>query len=134
MEKELIISKVKELLEQQKVRSAWDKGVKVYAEELIEEIENNLEYYEFPLTIKQVLNGADNWKEYSWGGSALIYDSDIAERLCTPSELKRNKQGERRPNNHEEWLDVQARALRQAGSRVFRLVNRVVKIEASKKD
>nr|DAP26633.1 MAG TPA: hypothetical protein [Bacteriophage sp.] len=65
-----------------------------------------------------MLNGAQDWEQYSWGGSALIYDYDIAERLCCPSELKKTRNGERRPNSREEWLDVQARALYQAASRV----------------
>ena len=50
----------------------------------------------------------------------MIYDGDIAERLCCPSELKKTRNGERRPNSREEWLDVQARALRQASYMVRR--------------
>lgn len=64
------------------------------------------------------MNGADGWSDYSWGGSALIYNEDIALRLCTPSELKRTANGSKRPNAREEWLDVQARALYQACARV----------------
>lgn len=41
-------------------------------------------------------------------------------RLCTPSELRRTHNGERRPNSREEWLDTQARALYQAARRVKR--------------
>ena len=73
-----------------------------------------------------MLNGARDWNAYSWGGSALIYDGDIAERLCTPSELKRTRHGERRPNSREEWLDTQARALYQACNRVSRLYRQEV--------
>lgn len=36
-----------------------------------------------------VAGGARNWQECSAGGCALIYDSDIAERLCSQSELKK---------------------------------------------
>lgn len=90
--------------------SAWTKGVKEYANDLIEHCkENNLE-----LTEKNMLNGAKDWKEFSYGGSSLIYDWEIAERLCTKTELKRTKGGERPPNKREQWLDVQARALNQA--------------------
>ena len=53
-------------------------------------------------------------------GSALIYNGDIAERLCTPSEFKAKKQGDLPPNSSEEWLDCQARALSQASRRVIR--------------
>ena len=61
-----------------------------------------------------MMNGAENWRRYSYGGSSLIYDKDIAERLCTPSELKRTRGGMRKPNSSETWLDVQTRALNQA--------------------
>lgn len=106
-------------------RSAWDRGVSAYALELIDSIVERAEYEKhYPETVAELidyaLNGARDWEQYSWGGSALIYDCDIAERLCYPSELKRVKGGERRPNAREEWLDTQARALRQAYTRIKR--------------
>lgn len=100
-------------------RSAWDKGVTVYALELLDNVKE-LAAYEgrVPASIAELkeyaLNGAQNWEQYSYGGSALIYDRDIAERLCCPSELKRVKGGDRDPNPRETWLDTQARALHQA--------------------
>ncbi len=36
-----------------------------------------------------MLNGASNWRQFSYGGSALIYNEEIAERLCSPSEFKK---------------------------------------------
>lgn len=113
-------------LEARKDRSAWNKGVTLYALELVEELEERAEYEgRNPEPGKEcrewMLNGADDWSQYSWGGCSLIYDSDIAERLCCPSELKRTRNGERRPNSREEWLDTQARALYQAANRVSRL-------------
>ena len=114
-------------LETRKDRSAWDKGVTLYAFELLEELEEAAAYYKKePDTIAEckemMLNGAEDWSQYSWGGSSLIYDYDIAERLCNPSELKRTRNGERRPNSREEWLDTQARALFQAANRVIKLL------------
>lgn len=100
-------------------KSAWQKGVELYAQELLEQFHWNYDEGE-KITEEKLLNGAQNWKEYSWGGSALIYDYEIAERLCTPSELKKTRNGERRPNAREEWLDTQARALFQAARRVIR--------------
>ncbi len=93
-------------------RSAWDKGVKHYADLLLdcvdpmEEVAENLE--------EVLLNGAEDWKQYSWGGCAHIYNSNIAKVLCTPSEFKRKKHGELKPNASEEWRDTQARACLQA--------------------
>lgn len=116
---------IKETLETRKDRSAWDKGVTIYALELLEEYAERAAYEgrqaantaEFKEWLK---NGASDWDQYSWGGSSLIYNSDIAKRLCCPSELKKTRNGERRPNSREEWLDTQARALRQAASRLTR--------------
>ena len=113
-------------LEARKDRSAWSKGVTLYALELVEELEERAEYEgrnpELGEECREwMLNGAQDWNAYSWGGCSLIYNSDIAERLCCPSELKRNRNGERRPNSREEWLDTQARALYQAANRVSSL-------------
>ena len=99
-------------IENQKTRSAWARGVKEYALELLEDIEGD------DFSEKALLNGAASWKEYSWGGCSLIYDSDIAQRLCTASELKITRNGQRKPNAREEWLDTQARALYQAAQMI----------------
>ena len=124
--------KIRNRLTENKDRSAWKKGVTVYALELLDDLEEQIndgylteEIFDSPkLLDKAMLNGARDWNQYSWGGCSLIYDKDIAERLCTSSELKRTKNGERRPNSSEEWLDVQARALNQAARKI-----RIVAIE-----
>lgn len=116
----------KELLtaiENTKTRSAWARGVKEYAVELVE----NLEVEDIPDCRRDLekilLNGAESWEQYSWGGSSLIYDVDIAERLCCPSELKKTRNGERRPNSREQWLDTQARALYQASILIYQQIH-----------
>jgi len=76
-------------IENQKHRSAWDKGVNEYALELVEYLgDEGLE-----TTKKNMLNGADTWDQFSYCGSSLIFDFDIAERLCTPSEYKKIEGG-----------------------------------------
>lgn len=112
-------------LEARKDRSAWDKGVTAYAIDLLDKYQERAEFEGREAASRKeleewLLNGASTWSEYSWGGSALIYNDDIAKRLCNPSELKRTHNGERRPNNREVWLDVQARALAQAAKRLIR--------------
>lgn len=113
--KDLLIKK----LEEKNCRSAWNRGVRDYAIELIENLKPK-DFESLHGLYNAMLNGARDWNEYSWGGCSLIYDGDIAERLCTPSELKKTRNGERRPNSREEWLDVQARALYQASNKVMR--------------
>ena len=103
-------------------RSAWNKGVTKYALELLENADAAAQYGKQLNTISEwkeaLLNGAENWEQYSYGGCAFIYDEDIAKRLCTPSELKRKRDGELNPNSCETWLNVQARALYQAYLRI----------------
>lgn len=112
---------VRRILEEGKktARSAWQKGVYDYALDFVDVLEGyeteELEAVTNKKDLKKLmLKGAESTKEASYYGSFLIYDKDIAERLCNPSELKRTKNGERRPNRNEDWLDVQARALYQA--------------------
>lgn len=105
-------------------RSQWSKAVKEYALELLESLENNPslcdEFDEgMPIRERDLLSGASDWKEYSYGGCSLIYSQDIAERLCTPSEYKKTKQGARNPNTNEDWMQCQARALFQASNIVL---------------
>lgn len=130
-----IIVKAIESIENEKARSAWARGVKVYALELIEELHNNIisGYFDpsdlaSPSMINSaLLNGASTWDMYSWGGCSLIYNGDIAERLCSPSEFKKTNGGDRRPNSQEEWLDTQARALYQAANMVKRHIRSALK-------
>lgn len=109
--------KIKELREQiasKKCRSAWGRGVKEYALDLVDYLDAEGEFFGSPADRKELLNGADSWQQYSDGGCALVYDEDIAERVCSPSELRKTNYGRRNPNARESWLDVQARALFQA--------------------
>lgn len=129
------IEKLYQSIESEKQRSAWDKGVTQYALEMVEQLGEQINggyFEELDLTESKkvraaLLNGAADWSQYSWGGCSLIYNGDIAERLCSPSELKKTRNGERRPNSREEWLDTQARALFQAANRVCRHIRTLEK-------
>lgn len=109
--------------------SAWGRGVKAYAIDLLDELKQAADYEGEALQLdgasfeqfeKMALNGAEDWRAYSWGGCAFIYDGDIAARLCTKSELKKTDNGEKQPNSREQWLDVQARALYQASRLLYK--------------
>lgn len=118
----MTIRKLRASIESKPARSAWDRGVKAYALELVDGLQEDIEHgwqgydvLDAPVSLKKaLLNGATDWIQYSAGGCSLIYDGDIAKRLCTPSELKRKRGGDLQPNSRETWLDVQARALYQA--------------------
>ena len=113
------IQKIRERLEATKTRSAWNKGVKEIAENLLDKYEEIVRDREGsdpvpPLTEKTVLNGADSREQYCYGGCAMIYDREIAKTFCTPSELRRTDFGRKAPNSRETWIDVQVRAHVQA--------------------
>ena len=123
------VEELRKKLECKKTRSAWDAGVKLYAFDLLDTLEEwqTWEKRQDIPTGKELetalLNGAKNWKEYSWGGCALCYNYDIAKRLCTPSELKKTYNGGKRPNAREDWLDVQHRAIFQAFLLLKNIIN-----------
>lgn len=109
-------------------RSAWDKGVRGYAVELFDDYVDQLHITDDAIRVGKVteadlLNGARDWEQYSYGGCAEVYDCDICDRLCTESEKKITHGGEL-PLMGEDWLTVQARALRQAARIVIRYTNR----------
>ena len=119
-----ILAAASAVIEDKPARSAWARGVKAYALELLDNLaELTADKLADPAAVRAaLLSGAQGWQEYSDGGCSLICDPDIAARVCTPSELKRTHNGERYPNSREIWLDVQARALSQAARLVCEAV------------
>lgn len=96
-------------------RSAWAKGVKELMLMLVHDAENtDIEFDDLINISNRPQDLYECAEKLSYGGMLLIYDCEIAELLCTPSELKRNKGGQLQPNSRENWLDVQARACYQA--------------------
>lgn len=117
------IARIREIIEYTKRRSAWDKGVKMYALELLENYSEMLDYaketggYTPRFIETTLLLGAENWMAYSEGGCSLVCSADIAKRLCSPSEMKRKTSRSGMimpPTRNETWIQVQGRALNQA--------------------
>lgn len=113
------IAKIKNFIKNEPCRLHWERAVKDYALEMIDQCdEKDITSY------KQLLNHADinNMTDYaiarnlSEGGCFEICNADIAKRLCTPSQLKRytRKDGTVRDLTRESWLDAQTRAVYQA--------------------
>ena len=130
-----IIPQIEDRIKNYKLISAYDKGVQEYALELLDQLREYSEWEnEEPcnekLLRKAMLNGADNWSQYSWGGCSLIYDWEIAERLCTPSQLKKTNNGQWRLRRDLEWLDLQAKALRIASNWIVNEYRKIKKGEA----
>lgn len=124
------IANVRNELESMSKRSYWERGVDDYASRLADDLEEWLDGNYIELDDLRnlnrletiLLNGAHDWSHYSWSGCALCYNGQIAEQLCTPTQLKRTCNGARRPNSREDWLDVQAKALTQAFMRIKKAV------------
>ena len=119
---------------QRKNLSKWKKGVYDYAEEMLDDLDDFIIEFndihdktDIILNFgKQLLNGAPNTRAYSWGGCSLIYNEDIAQRLCTTSELKKKDYGRLQPTSKIEWLDLQARAIYQAIILLKNILNELI--------
>ena len=107
------------------VRSAWKRGVGIYAIELLDSIDdvdfskiknrNELETC--------LLNNCDNWSQYSYVGNSLCYDWEIIQRTFPKSLQERALKSCNAGNYYP--LDDQARALYQAFNRVARCWQRL---------
>ena len=127
-----ILQEIEDRLDVNVRESAWKKGVREYALELVENLKEYAEYEgKEPCNVnllgKAMLNGASDWSQYSWGGCSLIYNGEIAERLCTPSFLEKKHGGELPPGKGLEWLDWQAFALADAARMIKREFNSLTK-------
>lgn len=127
--KEITAKELQNYIENLKIKypSKWAEAVKDDAVDLVGNyIEWHGENAPFKAeNVKDLLNGAKDWRQYSQGGGCLVYDDDIAHHYCTQSELKKLKYKEggiKAPNSKESWLDVQARALFQASELIKKSV------------
>lgn len=122
-----------ERVESIKVRSAWRNGVKTYAIELLDNALSNreCEYFASLQELKAaILNGASDWKQFSYGGMGFVYDEAICRTLCSPSEYRKmhyKEGGVKQPNSRETWCDVEARALSHAWELIKRVYNEMPK-------
>ena len=109
------ISFIRESIESLSPRSAFDKASRSFALDLLDKYDELCDWCDSegkecpPFCLDTALNGARDWKEYCYGGNGLIYDTDIAEALCTPATLKRVKNGTIPPNSCDTWMDLQVR-------------------------
>lgn len=115
-----------------KTRSAWGKGVKAYALDILANFEEWRTIYgatsceECPeLDEVTALNGAQDWSAWAYGGCGLVYDYAIAERLCTPSNLRNSDGGAKVPAGAATWCDIEARAARQAWRMIAEAVRKL---------
>lgn len=96
-------------------RGQWNKTMAYYADFLLDRYIDICKWRAdqneaIPdLSLDVVWDGALGWHQYSCGGSALVYDSDIAKAVFTPAQFAKWEQG--RKVTAEPLLDIQARAL-----------------------
>ena len=106
-------------------RSNWKKGVLHYAFFIMCKFDRETEI-ESEATL---LNGAKDWKQASYSACFYVNDEVIALTLCNNSELRMTRDGKRKPNRDETWLDVQARALFQASKLILSIMKNPPKIQ-----
>lgn len=98
-------------------RSKWENGKHYLALTIIEMAEEPNAVVDLRDLEATLLNGAADWSAYCYGGGLIVSNLEIAELLCTPSELRRSTAADgslKDPNKRETWMDVQARAALQA--------------------
>lgn len=105
--------------------TAWNRGLKLYAFELLENVEDGFEFDYIDDFEKALLKGAEYWLQYSEGGCSLVCDKEIAKRLCTPSEFNKKKGGELPPKRYMSWIELQAIALEVAAKKLVRLIKNI---------
>lgn len=89
--------------------------LKDYCHELLDRLEDIIEYqYCENVTERLLLNGADDWYKYSWGGCSLVYNYDLAKRLLTADEFEEWKASDDTDFHGENLLDIQAELLKIA--------------------
>jgi hypothetical protein len=100
-----------------KCRSAWNKGIKIYAVMLLENLKENgykgRDITSPAILRKSLLNGAADWETFSRGGCALAYNGAIVKTLCTPEIIERYNSGKLNIST-DEVFDCQRQALTQA--------------------
>ena len=125
-------NELRKLVEEIPNTSAYKRGIKKYTDELLDNLEEMARIYKrLPKDENELeswlLKGAMNWENYSYRGYSLKFNRQIAERLCTPSELKKKDGGRIAPSRHDNWFNEQAKALNYACLRIkskFRLLEK----------
>lgn len=127
MAKVILISEITSIIKVScKPRSAWDKGVKQWALDLLDGMDNKAEFSSLTSLLLEALSGSLDWKQYCYDDKGIISDYSIVEAFCTPTEKQRyiSRLGAlRAPNADETWMDVQVKAATQA----WDLIERVAK-------
>lgn len=129
-----MITNLNEVIElaTKKMRECTRKGSRavVALESYIEEVAENIKGTSLSVTDletarKAMLNGADDWFQYSHGGCSLCYNYDIAELNFTPKMAERALGHNNREPSY--LLDVQARRLRKAAACIASAISLVGK-------
>lgn len=104
----------------------WGAGVASYVPELCNNLreqlaDGNASILETKESVEQaMLNGAESWFGYSYGGCSSIYDEIIAHTLLNQPEYRKwHKTGELPAKYHSrDLLHLQSMALRQASNAI----------------
>ena len=88
-EKQLLerVELIRQVIIKLDIKSAYKEIIRIYALELLDELEQRIkdgiveDFLDSTTHLRRnLLNGANDWEEYSQGGCSLIYDEDIKSR------------------------------------------------------
>ena len=81
------VDAIRDAIKKQDIKSAYKEIVRIYALELLDELEQRIregiveDFIDSTTHLhRNLLNGATDWEEYSRGGCSLIYTEDIRYR------------------------------------------------------
>jgi hypothetical protein len=122
-----IIELLRNGLDKAKARSTWEKGIKAYAGEMLDELQvledehNDIRISNYADFCKELFFDAENWFQLATCGEAptLVSNHEIKERLLTASEKKKA--------NNIDCAKLQARALEQAANILKSIYKSVIK-------
>lgn len=120
------------------VRGAKNKAVREYALEILDRVitdgdDERREHWSIDKLRDLLLNGAfdyykpydeqAHWKRYSEGGCSLIWNIEIAQRVCTDNQYKKLEDKINSGNDTHDWVMIQAGALYEAALLIYKKFN-----------
>lgn len=110
-------------------RPGWNHGVKNAAKDLVEGICDHYGNKYENFTLEKALNGQKDFKEFVYGGGAIISNYDICRAYCTDYQFNRytdnGKKDPKDPNEKYIWMDIQAFGVSQGWDLLKKCVDAV---------
>ena len=114
-------------------KAVWEYGIEVLDSVATNGDDENRELWTQDKLRDLLLNGAfdyykpydeqAHWKRYSEGGCSLIWNIEIAQRVCTPNQYKKLEDKINSGDDTHDWIMIQARCLFDAAQLIYQTFN-----------